>query len=66
MQFKVEKMVCGGCVNNVKTKLEALDGVTEVKVDLASAIAEVEGTVDAQAVVDTLAAAGYPSTLLAG
>lgn len=66
MQFKVEKMVCGGCVNNVKTKLEALDGVTEVKVDLASAIAEVEGTVDAQVVVDTLAAAGYPATLLEG
>ena len=66
MKFKVEKMVCGGCVNNVKTKLEALGGVTEVKVDLASAIAEVEGTVDAQAVVDALAAAGYPATLLAG
>ncbi|MEB4590473.1 heavy metal-associated domain-containing protein [Candidatus Thiothrix sp. Deng01] len=63
MKFKVEKMMCGGCVNNVKTKLEALDGVTSAKVELESASAEVEGSVDAQTVVDTLSAAGYPTTL---
>lgn len=63
MKFKVEKMMCGGCVKNATQKLEALEGVTTVKVDLASASAEVEGTVDAQVVIDTLSAAGYPTTL---
>lgn len=64
MKFKVEKMMCGGCVSNVTQKLEALEGVTEAKVDLESASAEVEGTFDAQLVIDTLTAAGYPTSLL--
>lgn len=64
MKFKVEKMMCGGCVSNVTQKLQALEGVTEAKVDLESASAEVEGTFDAQLVIDTLTAAGYPATLL--
>ncbi|MEZ5478051.1 MAG: heavy metal-associated domain-containing protein [Thiolinea sp.] len=63
MKFKVEKMMCGGCVSNVKTKLEALDGVDSAQVDLESASAEVEGAVDAQVVIDTLTAAGYPTSL---
>ena len=64
MKFKVEKMMCGGCVSNVTQTLEALEGLTEVKVDLESASAEVEGTFDAQRIIDTLTAAGYPTTLL--
>jgi copper chaperone CopZ len=63
MKFKVEKMMCGGCVSNVQSKLEALEGVTKATVDLASARAEVEGSVDAQQVIDTLSAAGYPTSL---
>lgn len=63
MKFKVEKMMCGGCVNNVKTKLEALNGVTSANVNLESASAEVEGSVDAQVVIDTLTSAGYPTSL---
>ncbi|MBU0654203.1 MAG: heavy-metal-associated domain-containing protein [Gammaproteobacteria bacterium] len=63
MKFKVEKMMCGGCVNNVKTRLEALEGVDSANVDLASASAEVEGSVDAQVIIDTLNAAGYPTSL---
>lgn len=64
MKFKVEKLMCGGCVSNVTQKLQALEGVTEAKVDLESASAEVEGTFDTQLVIDTLTAAGYPTTLL--
>lgn len=64
MKFKVEKMMCGGCVSNVTQKLEALEGVTEAKVDLESASAEVEGTFDAQLIIDTLTATGYPTSLL--
>lgn len=64
MKFKVENMRCGGCVSNAKQKLEALEGCTSATVDLASASAEVQGTVDPQQVIDTLTAAGYPTTLL--
>lgn len=63
MKFKVEKMMCGGCVNTVKQKLAALPGVESVTVDLASKTADVTGKVDAQAVVATLNQAGYPTEL---
>jgi copper chaperone CopZ len=66
MKFKVEKMMCGGCVSNVKQKLEALEGITNATVDLASASAEVEGAIAPQLIIDTLTAAGYPTTLLEG
>lgn len=64
MKLKVEKMMCGGCVSTVTEKLESLQGITRVKVDLETASAEVEGEVDAQAVIDTLTAAGYPTSRL--
>lgn len=64
MKFTIEKMMCGGCVSNVTQKLEALDGITHIKVDLESASAEVDGSMDAQLIVDTLAEAGYPATLV--
>jgi copper chaperone CopZ len=66
MKFKVENMKCGGCVSNVKQKLEQLDGCTSATVDLTSASAEVQGNVVPQQVIDTLTAAGYPTTLLEG
>ncbi len=63
MKFKVGNMKCGGCVSNVKQKLEQLEGVTSVTVDLASASAEVKGDVDPDLVIDTLTDAGYPTDL---
>lgn len=64
MKFKVEKMMCAGCVSNVKAKLEALDMVESAEVDLDSGTAVVEGAVEASLVVDTLTEAGYPTELL--
>jgi copper chaperone len=64
MKFKVENMRCGGCVKAVTDKLEALEGSSNIQVDLETASAEVEG-IDAQTVIDTLTAAGYPTTLAA-
>jgi copper chaperone CopZ len=63
MKLKVGNMKCGGCVSNVKQKLEQLEGVTAVTVDLASASANVEGDVDPDLVIDTLTEAGYPTDL---
>ncbi|HPQ97428.1 MAG: heavy-metal-associated domain-containing protein [Thiothrix sp.] len=61
MKFKVEKMVCSGCVSTVKGKLEAMTGVTRADVDLATKTAVVEGAVDEQAVIRVLTEAGYPT-----
>ncbi len=63
MKFTVEKMMCGGCVSNVKAKLEALDGVDSITVDLETASAEVKGKIEPQRVIDTLTQAGYPTAL---
>ncbi|MDD5393985.1 MAG: heavy-metal-associated domain-containing protein [Thiothrix sp.] len=62
MKFNVENIRCGGCVKTVTAKLEALEGSSNIHVDLETASAEVDG-VDAQTVIDTLTAAGYPTTL---
>lgn len=63
MKFNVEKMMCGGCVNNVKQALEGLDNISHISVDLESKSAEVEGDIDAQQVIDVLTAIGHPTTL---
>lgn len=63
MKFTVENMKCGGCSSTVQAKLEALTGVEQVTVDLASKTAEVQGSVEPELVIDTLTAAGYPAEL---
>lgn len=63
MKFTVENMKCGGCSSTVQAKLEALAGVEQVIVDLASKTAELQGSVEPELVIDTLTAAGYPAEL---
>ncbi|WP_227816977.1 heavy-metal-associated domain-containing protein [Nitrogeniibacter aestuarii] len=41
-QFKVEGMSCGGCVKGVTAALSAVEGVTDVKVELEAAQATVQ------------------------
>lgn len=60
--FKVEKMMCGGCVAAVTKAIEALNGVEKVKVDLETKEARVEGDVDTDTILEALNAAGYPAT----
>jgi len=64
MQFIVENMKCGGCTAAVQTKLEALDGVDSAVVDLATKTVTVQGSIDADIVIETLTAAGYPTELV--
>lgn len=64
MQFIVENMKCGGCTAAVQTKLEALDGVDSAVVDLDTKTATVQGSVDADIVIETLTEAGYPTELV--
>lgn len=64
MKFTVENMKCGGCSAAVQSKLEALEGVEQVAVDLATKTAEIKGTVEADLVIETLTEAGYPTELV--
>lgn len=61
MKFHVEGMSCGGCVTAVRSAIEALDGVSSVDVSLEEQSAVVEGSVDADAVVEAVTSAGYPT-----
>jgi copper ion binding protein len=60
-QYKVKGMTCGHCVSAVSAEVGAIDGVTDVKVDLASGLVTVASTtpLDEQAVRDAVDEAGY-------
>ncbi|MFI0400883.1 MAG: heavy-metal-associated domain-containing protein [Thiolinea sp.] len=64
MQFMVENMKCGACTSAVQAKLAALEGVDSAVVDLATKTATVQGSVDADIVIETLTEAGYPTELV--
>ena len=62
-QFKVEGMTCGHCAHAVKEEVGALDGVTDVLVDLvpdgvSTVTVESASEVSADAVRDALIEAG--------
>lgn len=64
--LNVGSMTCASCVGRVNKALEAVPGVVDVNVNLASETARVtyaEGTVSPQALMEASAAAGYPATL---
>lgn len=59
MTYKITGMACNHCKANVERRLGSLEGVASVKVDLASGMAEVEGTAAPEAVVAAVEALGY-------
>lgn len=63
MKFTVENMKCSGCTSAVQAKLEAMQGVEQVVVDLSTKSAEVQGDFDPDLVIETLTDAGYPTEL---
>ncbi|MCO5995983.1 heavy-metal-associated domain-containing protein [Actinoallomurus rhizosphaericola] len=60
-EYKVKGMTCGHCVSAVTEEVSAIEGVTDVKVDLASGVVTVSSTapVEEQAVRDAVDEAGY-------
>ncbi|GAA0371294.1 heavy-metal-associated domain-containing protein [Actinoallomurus spadix] len=60
-EYTVKGMTCGHCVSAVTEEVSAIEGVTDVKVDLASGVVTVSSTapVDEQAVRDAVDEAGY-------
>jgi copper chaperone CopZ len=58
--YQVTGMTCGHCVQAVTSEVSAIDGVTDVQVDLASGRVEVTGEdVTEQAVRAAVDEAGY-------
>jgi copper chaperone len=58
-QITVEGMSCGGCEQNVETKLSDLPGVTSVEADNESDTVTVEGDVSEDDVAAAVEDAGY-------
>lgn len=62
-EVTVENIKCGGCANTIRTRLEKLDGVDAVTVDVESGRVTVDGDEGhRQAVIDRLVSLGYPET----
>ncbi|GAB3959137.1 heavy-metal-associated domain-containing protein [Actinoallomurus acanthiterrae] len=60
-EYTVKGMTCGHCVSAVTSEVGAIDGVTDVKVDLTSGVVTVASTapLDDRAVRDAVDEAGY-------
>jgi len=62
-ELSVENIKCGGCANSISSKLNELDSVSTVEVDIENGVVSVEAGDDMH---DTIAASllkmGYPET----
>ncbi|MEV5749646.1 cation transporter [Actinoallomurus sp. NPDC052308] len=60
-EYKVKGMTCGHCVSAVTEEVSAIEGVTDVKVDLASGLVTVSSAapLEDKAVRDAVDEAGY-------
>jgi Au+-exporting ATPase len=58
-ELSIEGMNCASCVGRVERALQAVNGVTEVSVNLATERATVKGNVELQALLDAVQASGY-------
>jgi len=59
----VDNIKCGGCANSIQTKLQAIDGVDQVAVDVASGTVTVTGaTLQRPLLTERLKSLGYPET----
>lgn len=63
--FDVKGMTCDNCVQHVTKAVKELPGVTEVKVDLASNSAAVDGDIDPAKVIEAIEEEGYEAAVRA-
>lgn len=59
IDLAVEGMTCASCVGRVERALKAVPGVSEATVNLATERAHVRGSVDSNALITAIVAAGY-------
>jgi len=62
-QINVENIKCRGCASTIRSKLEAMDGVSNIDVVIDQGIVKIEGSDDTrEAVVNRLLKLGYPES----
>jgi len=62
-QINVENIKCGGCASTIRSRLEAMDGVDSIDVEIDAGIVSVEAADSTrEAVTDKLLRLGYPET----
>ena len=62
-QINVENIKCGGCASTIRSKLEAMDSVDKIDVDIAEGIVSVDAADDTrEAVTAKLLKLGYPES----
>lgn len=62
-QVKVENIKCGGCASTIRSKLEAIEGVSGVDVQVEEGIVSIEAAEDTrEAVTARLHSLGYPES----
>lgn len=64
--YRITGMNCPHCQATVKSRIEAVDGVTGVEVSLSSGVAAVEGEHDAESLVEAVRAAGFEASEISG
>jgi copper ion binding protein len=57
--FDVKGMTCDNCVQHVTKAVREIDGVRDVKVELASNSAKVEGEFDDRKIIEAIEEEGY-------
>jgi copper chaperone len=62
-RINVENIKCGGCASTIRSKLEAMDSVNKIDVDIAEGIVSVDAAEDTrEAVTAKLLKLGYPES----
>ncbi len=56
---KIKGMSCGHCVNSTKNALEAIEGISDVKVDLEKGEATYDGDIDAEIIKEAISGIGF-------
>ncbi|UVW30518.1 heavy metal translocating P-type ATPase [Massilia sp. H6] len=64
IELSVEGMTCASCVGRVERALQAVPGVTQATVNLATERATVRGTASTDALVEAIDKAGYDARIL--
>lgn len=62
-QVKVENIKCGGCASTIRSKLESIEGVSGVDVQVEDGVVSIEADEDTrEAVTARLLSLGYPES----
>lgn len=64
MQFRIEKMGCGGCAKTISSTIHTIDPGAKIDIDLATKRVDVTSDANEALLQQALADAGYPAERL--